>query len=104
MKDYTTQFIIWAYSLRAIISATTDHVFAEKLEGIVKTIIIMIEMLWSEGYCYFLDFLTIAYYPVTNRIVRQIRGHHFSDITRNKIELLGNSEARELTGLSNSQL
>ena len=104
MKDYATQFIIWAYSLRAIISATTDHVFAEKLEGIVKTIITMIEMFWSEGYCYFLDFLTIAYYPVTNRIVRQIRGHRFPDITRNTIVLLENSEARESTSLSTFQL
>ena len=64
----------------------------------------MIEMFWSEGYCYFLDFLTIAYYPVTNQIVRQIRGHRFPDITRNKIKLLENSEARGLTGLSTSQL
>ena len=94
LKDYATQFIIWAYLLRTIISASTDQVFAEKLEGIVKTIITMIEMFWSEGYCYFLDVLTIAYYPVTNRIVRQIRGHRFPDITCNKIELLRNSEAR----------
>ena len=50
LKDYATQFIIWAYSLRTIISASTDQVFAEKLEGIVKTIITMIEMFWSEGY------------------------------------------------------
>ena len=39
-----------------------------------------------------------------NRIVRQIRGHRFPEITRNTIVLLGNSEAKELTGLSTSQL
>ena len=54
----------------------------------------MIEMFWSEGYCYFLTVLTIAYYLVTNLIVRKIRGHRFPDITRNNIKLLGNSEAR----------
>ena len=48
----------------------------------------------------FLDFLTIAYYPVTNRIVRQFRGHRFPEI----IVLLGNSEARELTDLSTLKL
>ena len=87
-----------------IISASTDPIFTEKMEGIVTTIITMIQMFWSEGYCYYLDFLTIAYYPVTNRITRQVRGHRFPDITRNTILLLGNNEARELTGLSTMQL
>ena len=30
LKDYVTPFIIWAYSLRTIISASTDPIFAEK--------------------------------------------------------------------------
>ena len=103
-KDYATQFIIWAYSLRSIISTSTDPIFSEKIEKIVTTIMVMIQMFWSEGYCCFLDFLTIAYYPVTNRITGEVHGHRFPDITRNKISLLGNNDARELTGLSTMQL
>ena len=72
LKNYATQFIILVYSLRTIISASTDQVFAKTFDGIVRTIITMIEMFWLEGYCYFLDFLTIAYYPVTNRITREV--------------------------------
>ena len=56
MQEYASRFIILAYSLRAIVNFTSDHVLAEKLETIVKTIIKLIEMFWSEGYCYFLDF------------------------------------------------
>ena len=36
LKDDATQFIIKAYSLHAIINTPTDHVFAGKLEVIVK--------------------------------------------------------------------
>ena len=50
-KDYAIQFLIWAYSLRTIISASTNPIFTEKMEGIVTIIIVMIQMFWSEGYC-----------------------------------------------------
>ena len=63
---YARQFIIWAYSIRFIISATADTVYADKLESLVKLIVKMAEMFWAQGYCFFLDFLQIAYYPVTN--------------------------------------
>ena len=44
LEGYATQFIIWAYSLRSIISFTSDNVYAQKLEAVVKLIIRMAEI------------------------------------------------------------
>ena len=63
----------------------------------------MIEIFWSERYCYF-NFSTIVYYPVTNRIVGRGRGHSFPVVRCQTIESLGKSEARELTCLVTGQL
>ena len=64
----------------------------------------MTELFWSEGYCYFLDFLRIAYYPITNRVTGRINGPRFHEISRHFISSLGNNEAREITGLYVNQL
>ena len=50
---YATQFVIWAYSIRSIISITNDNDYKQKLESIVKLILKLIEMFWSDGYCFF---------------------------------------------------
>ena len=52
-RYYATLFIAWAYSIRSVISHTSDHIYAERLESVVKLIIKIIELFWSEGYCYF---------------------------------------------------
>ena len=101
---YATQFIAWAYSIRSVISHSSDHIYAERLENVVKLIIKMLELFWSKGYCYILDYLQVAYYPIMNQITRRARGLQFPNLTRQTIDCLGNSEARELTGLSSAQL
>ena len=81
-------------------SSSTDNQYVKRLEGAVKLIVKMIEMFWSEGYCFFLDYLKVAYYPETNRITRDVTGNRFPGKTRQLINSLGNNEARHLTGLS----
>jgi hypothetical protein len=64
----------------------------------------MAEIFWSEDYCYLLDLLAIAHYPVTNRVSGRVSGHRFPDLSHNTIESFGNNEARDMTGLSSAQL
>ena len=65
-RAYATQFLLWAYSLTTVARNATNVEFASKLQKVITVISSMIELLWSEGYCYFLEFLEIMYYPVTN--------------------------------------
>ena len=64
----------------------------------------MTELFWSEGYCYFLDFLRISYDPITNRVTSRVNGLIFPKLSRQLISSLGNNEAREITSLSVNQL
>ena len=90
LQSYATQFVIWAYYIRSIVSITTDNVYAKKLGAVVKLIIKMADMFWSEGYCYFLDYLHISYYPVTNRISGPTLGHDFPYVYHQTIKSFGN--------------
>ena len=58
----------------------------------------LLQLIMSEGYCYFLDFLHIAYYPASNQ------HHQFPPIRYTLIDVLTDHNARELTGLSSNQL
>ena len=103
-ERYATMFIAWAYSIKAIMSTSTDNIVTSELNNVFIIITKLIEMFWSEGYCYFLDFLRIAYYPVTNRFNSSNSGPRFATVTRLKISMLGHNEAKELTGFSMNQL
>ena len=97
-ERYTTQFIIWAYAIKVFLQNTIDVAIVSKLESLLTLMIKLIEILWSEGYCYFLDFLRIAYYPVTNRFTRNNQGPRFREITRLTISKIGINDAYEMTG------
>ena len=49
-QGYATQYIIWAYIICSIISSSTNNQYVEKLEGVVKLIAKMVEILWYEWY------------------------------------------------------
>ena len=99
---YTAQFIAWAYSIKAFIGLLTNSIVIGKFKTVLRIITKTIEMFWSEGYCYFLDFLRIAYYPVTNRFTRENNELRFSNISSTKMFMLGHNEALQLTGFSMS--
>ena len=52
-KGYATQFILWVYSIKAFIQISMDSIVISKLETVLSVITKMIEMFWSEDYCYF---------------------------------------------------
>ena len=97
---YATQFIIWAYAIISVIMRTQDNRLSEGLQKIFQMIIKMTELFWSEGYCYFLGFPWIAYYPVTNHFSSYINGPRFPEVGRQLISIFGNNETREITGIS----
>ena len=67
-------------------------------------ILSMTKLLWSEGYCYLLDYAQIAYYPAINRITRIELGRRFRPKQNETIADLGNSVSFSMTGLSVAQL
>jgi len=92
------QFVIWAYVVKSVIDTTADGIYQQHLKGVFDVIIDILQLLCSEGYCYYLDFLKISYYPETNR------PNEFPPHFNSKIEELLDVDAREMTGLSKDQL
>ena len=64
----------------------------------------MTQFFLSEGYCYFIEHLHIAYYLSNNRIYSSTIGSRFPSIQRLQTFRLGETEAREMTGLGVFQL
>ena len=103
-EGYATQFIMWSYAIKAFIQNAVDVVIVNKLQSLLTLMIKLIEILWSEGYCYLLDFVSISYYPVTNRFTRNDQGPRFREKKRMTISEIGVNEAYDMTGLSVTQL
>ena len=74
------------------------------LNKILCVIIHITEIFWSEGYCYFLDFMQITYYQVSNGFSNTEMGQIFPAESRKTIDTLGNNECKILTGLYVGQL
>ena len=100
LHHYSTQFVLWAYSLLTILRNPSENLDAPKIRRILDMIVNITNLLWSEGYCYFLDFMEIAYYPLTNRFNRRNNGPRIPPIRSSTIDELGISEAGTMTGFS----
>ena len=87
------QFIIWAY----IISHMLDNT-ALSLQRDFQIIVNILQILYSEGYCYYIDFILIVYYPITNC------QYIFLLIIQKSIVELTDQDVRDMAGLSVSQL
>ena len=96
--EYSNQFVLWAHIIKTIISNTIDPFRSEQLTKIFNIIIEILQLISSEGYCFYLDFLHIAYYPHTNR------QHQHPPVVNQSIDELSDGDARDLTGLSTAQL
>ena len=97
-ERYVTQLVTWAYIIKALVGFLTDSIVISKFETVLRVMTKTIQMFWSEGYCYFLDFLRIAYYPVTNRFTRENNRPRFANTSKTKVSMLGHNEALQLTG------
>ena len=64
----------------------------------------MSELFLSEGYCCFLDFTQIVYYPSGNRITSANNGDRFSDLFNCTISAININQSKDMTGLSINQL
>ena len=73
-------------------------IYQQHLRGVFNVIIDILQLLCLEGYCYYLDFLRILYYPESNC------PNHFPEHFNSSIEDLSDVDARDMTGLSKTQL
>ena len=82
------------YIIKSVSHSSSGIVYEKHLKRVLDIIIDMLQLLCSEGYCYFLVYLTIAYYPDTN-LQTSFPPHFNSDIG----SLVGNADARAMAGL-----
>ena len=101
-RRYAMGFLLWASTLASQVHLGIQP--QEKLKKVINVILQMCQLLLSEGYCYFLDFLEIAYYPITNRFTNANNGPQFRPVVNSIINEWSVSEARELTGFTIPQL
>ena len=55
-QDYATSFLIWAHSIKIIMTITSDIAFSTHLQKLYDLVRTMSELFLSEGYCCFLGF------------------------------------------------
>ena len=91
-------FNIWAMCIKVILDNTTIESNYNRLKVVFDLILDILQLMCSEGYCYFLDYMRIAYYPEANRY------YSFTPQRNRKINDLSDREARDMTGLSLAQL
>ena len=96
--EHCNQFVLWAHLIQHFIKNATNDLLIEHLKGVFDIIIDILQLLCSEGYCYYLDYMKIAFYPSTNRPNR------FTEHFNTNINDLTDVIAREMTGLSLEQL
>ena len=103
-RGYALQFLSWGWTLMTVVNSDSCEKSVVFLRKLIDYVVKMVELLWCEGYCYFLDFLEIMYYPATNRISGRNIGIRFQPARRKKISEIDIGEAKEMTGFSKAQL
>ena len=91
-------FVVWASVIKHVIMNATDTMCLPHLDRVYAVLIEILQLLCSEGYCYYLDFVSIAYYIPTNR------SNVFPPIIKTRIEDFTEEDALVVTGFSISQL
>ena len=92
------QFVVWASVIKHLMVNASESMYLRHLERVFQVIINIIQLLCSEGYCYYLDFVSIAYYNPTNH------RHVFPPIIKTNIDDLSECNALDITGLPGSQI
>lgn len=90
--EHCNQFVVWAYVVKSVIDTLSDIIYQQHLKGDFDVIIIMMQLLGSGGYCYFFDYLRIAYYLEMNRHNRF--PPHFISFIDNFVD---DTDAQEMT-------
>ena len=101
--EFATMFHTWEAVLLSCARSCCERL-KEKTEGIARLVHRMSKLLLSEGYCHWLSFLEIAFYPDTNRDLLFENGQQFLTVKNSRIDELSESEAFRLTGYSTHNL
>ena len=64
--EQCNQFVLWVYVVKHVIDTSFDTVYQQHLKGVLDVIIDILQLLCSEGYYYYLDYMKIAFYSDTN--------------------------------------
>ena len=99
--EHCNQFVLWSYVIQNVILNASDTIYQQHLKKVLDLIIGMLQLLCSEGYCYYLDFMQVAYYPTSN-CPNQFSPHINSKIS--DLSDIGTNTIRDMTGLSVAQL
>ena len=92
------QFVVLVYSIKNLMDNTSESIYQYHLKRVFEVIVDILQLLYSEGYCYYIDFLSILYYNSANH------QHALPLIIKTKVANLTEQDARDMTGLSVLQL
>ena len=95
---YLHQLVLWGHVVNQMLITSINETSKGLLHSTFNFIIELIQLVHSEGYCFYLDYLHIAYYPSSNR------QHQFPPIMNNHINDFPDNDAKDITGLSVAQL
>ena len=104
MLHLTTQSMAWVITLQSFLHTATNSSFITHIHEMTELLTDLSLLLWSEGYCYYLSFLEIAYYREGSRALLRGGGSRFGAILNSEIATLVETEAYRLTGFSKASL
>ena len=76
-QTYAEEFIVWDCALKTICVLRPNLAVSIRLKRVIETIAQFHKYLLCEGYCFYMDYLKIAYYSASNRITRSLQGDRF---------------------------
>ena len=104
LLDYVSALVSQCAVLLTSIRRCSAGQFQDYLKKSYDLFLVLIEWAYSEGYCYFLEYMTIAYYPSSNNYRTWVNLCRFPSLGRRTINDLSPGECRDMTGLSTNQL
>ena len=68
--EMATQWVVFLHGIAGFMNQMGRegrHVLLEQARGLFQITLVLSQNIYSEGYCFFLDFMELAYYPASNR-------------------------------------
>ena len=59
--EHCNQFVLWSYVIQNVILNAYDTIYQQHLKKVLDLIMGILQLLCSEGYCYYLDYMRIAF-------------------------------------------
>jgi hypothetical protein len=104
--DMATQWVVFLhgiYGFMNLMCRQGRQALFEQARGLFQITLVLCQVVYSEGYCFFLDFMELAHYPSSNRTPEESSNRYFEEQYLT-IDSLTENEAHEFTGFTKRHL